>query len=151
MPSTTEYQTLNQYTGTDALGAATTIVAPDMKTACAVYEEQEQEDATTMQCTKTNIRCVLPEMFVSFETVVYDPSGLADKSCTATPARYTLKAGTKQVFTATPGEGWEFVKWSIDDVPVDTEEGTKAVAMLEIPTSTAPVIIKAEFKQSVGG
>lgn len=47
-----EAQTLNQYVGTDAQGNGVTIVAPDMETACSVYNTQESTDPTIMQCTK---------------------------------------------------------------------------------------------------
>lgn len=143
------FETLNQYVGTDSLGVGTTIVAPDMKTACAVYEDQVKEDPTTMQCTKKEIRCVLPDVYVSFETLVEDPSGLAANTCKATPEKYTLLAGSKQVFTASAGEGWKFVRWTIDGAPVEGDEGTKAVAMLEIPASPAPIKIVAEFEQDI--
>lgn len=144
-------QTLNQYIGTDTVGNPTTIVAADMTTACQVYYEQESKDPVTMQCTKQNIKCVLPDVFVSFTTEVYDTTGASKASCTATPGAYTLLAGTKQIFTATAGEGWAFEKWQIDGVDVEGEEGTKAVALLTIPVSAAPITIRAVFKTSVSG
>lgn len=144
-------QTLNQYIGTDKLGNQTTIVATDMTTACQVYYEQETDDPVTMQCTKQNIKCVLPEIFVSFTTEVFDATGASAASCTATPGAYTLLAGTKQIFTATAGEGWAFEKWQIDGEDVVGEEGTKEVALLTIPSSTAPVKIRACFKTSISG
>ena len=144
-------QTLNQYIGTDKVGNPTTIVAADMTTACQVYYEQESADPVTMQCTKQNIKCVLPDIFVSFTTEVYDATGAATASCTATPNAYTLLAGTKQIFTATAGEGWAFEKWQIDGVDVDGEEGTKDVALLTIPASPAPIKIRACFKTSISG
>lgn len=143
-------QTLNQYIGTDSLGNQTTIVAADMTTACQVYYEQESDDPVTMQCTKQNIKCVLPDIYVSFTTEVYDPTGISASSCTATPDAYTLLAGTKQIFTATAGAGWAFEKWQIDGVDVDGEEGTKPVALLTIPPSTSPVKIRACFKTITG-
>lgn len=144
-------QTLNQYIGTDKLGNQTTIVAADMTTACQVYYEQETDDPVTMQCTKQNIKCVLPEIFVSFTTEVFDATGASAASCTATPGAYTLLAGTKQIFTATAGEGWAFEKWQIDGEDVEGEEGTKEVALLTIPSSAAPVKIRACFKTSISG
>lgn len=144
-------QTLNQYIGTDKLGNQTTIVAADMTTACQVYYAQETDDPVTMQCTKQNIKCVLPEIFVSFTTEVFDTTGASAASCTATPGAYTLLAGTKQIFTATAGEGWAFEKWQIDGEDVGSEEGTKEVALLTIPSSAAPVKIRACFKTSISG
>lgn len=142
-------QTLNQYIGTDKLGNQTTIVATDMTTACQVYYDQETDDPVTMQCTKQNIKCVLPEIFVSFTTEVFDATGASAASCTATPGAYTLLAGTKQIFTATAGEGWAFEKWQIDGEDVEGEEGTKEVALLTIPSRAAPVKIRACFKTSI--
>lgn len=142
-------QTLNQYVGTDKLGNQTTLVAADMTTACQVYHDQESDDPVTMQCTKQNIKCVLPEIFVSFTTEVYDSTGASKASCTATPGAYTLLAGSKQIFTATAGEGWVFEKWQIDGVDVEGEEGTKDVALLTIPSSSSPIVIKACFKSSI--
>lgn len=144
-------QTLNQYIGTDKLGNQTTIVASDMTTACQVYYDQESDDPVTMQCVKQNIKCVLPEILVSFTTEVFDTTGAAAASCTATPGAYTLLAGSKQIFTATAGEGWVFEKWQIDGVDVIGDEGTKAVALLTIPSSTSPVKIKACFTPSISG
>lgn len=145
MPTVTA-QTLNQYVGTDAQGNATTIVAPSMTEACQVYYDQETDDPVVMQCTKQNIKCVLPEILVSFSTEVWDATGSSATSCSATPRAYTLTAGTQQVFTAIPGEGWEFEKWQIDGVDVDGEEGAKATALLTIPSSAAPVVFRAVFK-----
>jgi len=144
-------QTLNQYVGTDKLGNQTTIVADSMTVACQVYNEQESDDPVMMQCTKQNIKCVLPEVFVSFTTVVTDSAntGGAEASCTATPKAYSLLAGTEQIFTATPGEGWVFEKWQIDGVDVTGAEGTKPVALLKIPTSASPITIQAVFKTNI--
>ena len=141
-------QTLNQYIGTDAVGNQTTIVAEDMTTACEVYAEQESKDPVLMQCTKQNIKCVLPTQYVTFNTVVKDSAGedtAATAGCTATPLTYTLAAGTEQIFTATAAEGWSFTKWQINGTDVTGEEGTKAVAMLTIPASPTPVEIRAVF------
>lgn len=150
MPNTVTATTLNQYIGTDAQGNATTIVAPSMTEACQVYYDQETSDPVVMQCTKQNIKCVLPELLVSFTTEVSDSTGAAVTSCSATPRAYTLTAGSQQIFTATAGEGWEFVKWQVDGVDVEGDEGTKAVALLTIPPSTAPVKFKAVFQPVVG-
>ena len=70
-------------------------------------------------------------------------------ACSATPMAYTLLAGDKQVFTATAGDGWEFEKWQIDGEDVEGEEGTKAVALLTIPSKTSPVVFRACFKAVV--
>lgn len=144
-----EVQTLNQYVGSDSLGNGTTIVAPSMEVACNVYASQLNEDPVTMQCTKQNVRCVLPDVFVSFTAVAFDPTGVAQQTCSVTPGAYTLLAGTKQIFTAKPGEGWEFDKWQIDGVDVEGEEGTKEVALLTIPTANAPIEIRGVFRTSV--
>ena len=125
MPTVTA-QTLNQYVGTDAQGNATTIVAPSMTEACQVYYDQETDDPVVMQCTKQNIKCVLPEILVSFSTEVWDATGSSATSCSATPCAYTLTAGTQQVFTAIPGEGWEFEKWQIDGRELPTDTGSYA-------------------------
>lgn len=138
-------KTLNQYVGTNSVGLQTTIVAADMTTACEVYYNQETSDPVTMQCTKQNIKCILPAVNVSFTTEVYDTTGTAKTSCTATPEAYVLAAGTQQLFTAKAGEGWSFTKWQIDGEDVAGDEGTKAVALLTIPESTSPVVIRAVF------
>ena len=141
-------QTLNQYIGSDSVGKQTTIVAADMTTACEVYHEQEDADPIMMQCTKQNIKCVLPKTYTTFNTVVKDNSGgntAATAGCAATPVNYTLEAGTTQVFTATAADGWEFTKWQIDGVDVEGEEGTKAVALLTIPASPTIIEIEAVF------
>lgn len=141
-------QTLNQYIGTDSLGNQTTIVAEDMTTACEVYHDQEDADPILMQCTKQNIKCVLPTQYVTFNTVVKDSTGgntAATAGCTATPVNYTLAAGTTQIFTATAVEGWTFTKWRIDGVDVEGDEGTKAVALLTIPAAPTQITIEAVF------
>lgn len=147
-----EAQTLNQYIGSDAQGNQTVIVAEDMTTACGVYHEQEAADPTIMQCTKTGIKCVLPTQYVTFNTVVKNAAGEitpATAGCRATPVNYTLAAGTKQIFTATAAEGWEFTKWQIDGVDVEGEEGTKAVALLTIPAAPTQIEITAVFAPTV--
>ncbi len=144
-----EVQTLNQYIGSDTLGNGTTIVAPSMEVACKVYQDQLSEDPVTMQCTKQNVRCVLPDVFVSFTAVVYDPTGVAAQTCSVTPEAYTLLAGTKQIFTAKAGEGWTFDKWRINGEDVEGEEGTKDVALLTIPTANAPILVEGVFKATV--
>lgn len=144
-------QTLNQYVGTDKVGNPTTIVAADMTTACQVYAAQENGDPITMQCTKQNIKCVLPDIYVSFTTEVTDPTGVAvTAGCKATPNAYTLLAGSKQLFTAIPVEGWAFDHWEIDGVEVTGDEASKETAMLTIPASPAPIKISAAFRTHVG-
>ena len=145
-------QTLNQYVGTDSVGNQTTIVAEDMTTACTVYHDQEDADPIIMQCTKQNIKCVLPTTYTTFNAVVRDNAGgntAATAGCVATPVNYTLEAGTQQVFTATPADGWEFTKWQIGGVDVEGEEGTKAVALLTIPASPTVIEITAVFTATV--
>ena len=135
-------QTLNQYVGTDAQGNGVTIVAPDMETACNVYNTQESADPTIMQCTKRGVKCVLPDMYVTFNAEAYDPTGVAAATCSVTPGTYTVKAGTTQIFTAKAGEGWVFSKWQINGVDTEGEE----VAMLTIPASdTGLVTVRAVF------
>lgn len=129
-------ETLNQYVGTDAQGNGVTIVAPDMETACNVYNQQESADPNIMQCTKRNIKCVLPTQIVTFNAVPYDPTGVAATTCTVTPATYTVEAGTKQIFTATAGEGWTFDHWEIQGKTVEGD----AVALLTIPNSDTSVV-----------
>lgn len=136
-------QTLNQYVGTDAQGNGVTIVAPDMETACNVYNTQESADPTIMQCTKRGVKCVLPDQYVTFNAVAYDPTGTSSATCSVAPSTYTVTAGTEQIFTAKAGEGWVFDKWQINGSDVEGD----AVAMLTIPTSeTGMVEIKAVFK-----
>lgn len=150
MPVTAK--TLNQYIGTDSVGNQTTIVAEDMTTACEVYHEQEDADPIIMQCTKQNIKCVLPTTYTTFNTVVKDNTGentAATAGCVATPVNYTLEAGTQQIFTATPADGWEFTKWQIDGTDVEGEEGTRAVALLTIPASPTVIEITAVFTPTI--
>ena len=135
-------QTLNQYVGTDAQGNGVTIVAPDMESACNVYNTQERTDPTIMQCTKRGVKCVLPDQYVTFNAEAYDPTGTASATCSVTPGTYTVTAGTKQIFTAKAGEGWTFSKWQINGEDVDGD----AVAMLTIPTSeTGLVTVRGIF------
>ena len=58
-------------------------------------------------------------------------------------------AGTKQIFSAKAGEGYEFVKWQINDVDVADDNGSlikDSVAMLTIPSTDRTCNIKAVFK-----
>ena len=138
-----EAQTLNQYVGTDAQGNGVTIVAPDMETACNVYNTQESTDPTIMQCTKRGVKCVLPTQYVTFNSEAWDSTGTSAATCSVTPGTYTVTAGTEQIFTAKAGEGWRFSKWLINGV--DAEGGE--VAMLTLPTSeTGLVTVRAVFE-----
>lgn len=145
--------TLNQYAGTDELGVKTAIVAENMETACRVYAAENSKDPVIMQTTLKNIKTVLPITYTTFETTVFDAGGqdaalLA--GCRATPERYTLPAGDKQVFTAEESTGWTFTKWTMDGKDVVGDEGTKKVALLEIPKSATIVKIQAVFTAAVG-
>lgn len=153
-----QVQTLTQYTGTDKLGAPTTIVAPDMETACVVYKQQKSEDPVIMQTAKTGIACVLPNVMVAFTTKIASATaGETDAAaiaagCTCAPPAYTLFAGDKQVFTANAGEGWVFNTWKteggeLEGVAANTAELTKALALLTLPISPTPLTIQAVFKK----
>ena len=140
-------RTLNQYVGQDPQGNAITIVASDMETACKVYRGQQEVDPVTMQRVKQNIMCVLPENIVTFTAEVYcateTPTG-----CTVTPETYTIIAGSKLVFTAKEGVGFQFSKWLINGVEVTDESGavvTDKVALLTIPSGNNTCEIKAVF------
>lgn len=140
-----EAQTLNQYVGTDAQGNSVTIVAADMETACNVYNTQENADPNIMQCTKRNVKCVLPDTYVTFNAEAYDATGTAAATCSVTPGTYTVKAGTTQIFTAKAGEGWVFSEWQINGTKAEGD----AVAMLTIPASdTGIVTVRAVFTAS---
>ena len=142
-----EPRTLNQYTGTDPQGNGITIVAADMETACKVYKSQQEADPVQMQRTKQNIMCVLPENIVTFTAEAYAASGIAT-GCSVVPNTYTLIAGSKQIFTATAGEGFEFLKWQIDGVDVTDDVGSviaDAVAILTIPSGKNTCAIRGVF------
>lgn len=140
-------RTLNQYIGTDPQGNGITIVASDMETACKVYKGQQETDPVQMQRVKQNIMCVLPENIVTFKAEVYCATGIPT-GCSVTPEQYTIVAGSKLVFTAKPGEGFEFTKWLINGVEVTDESGTLVtdeVALLTIPSGNNTCDIKAVF------
>ena len=147
--ATVTAETLNQYVGTDAQGSRVTIVAPSMEVACNVYYEQESGDPTIMQCTQRNIKCVLPDQYVTFTAKAYDVTGAAETACTVAPAAYTVTAGTEQIFTAKGAEGWVFDNWTINGEVVKDAEGqpvTDTVTVLTIPASaTSRVEILANF------
>jgi hypothetical protein len=140
-------RTLNQYNGSDAQSNIITIVAPDMETACRVYRDQQEMDPVQMQRVKQNIMCVLPENIVTFTAVAYCATG-TPTGCSVTPEQYTIIAGSKLVFTAKEGEGFQFSKWLINGVEVTDESGaviTDKVALLTIPSGNNTCEIKAVF------
>jgi hypothetical protein len=144
-------RTLNQYNGSDDQGNVVTIVASDMETACKVYRGQQETDPVQMQRVKRNIMCVLPENIVTFTAEVYCATGIP-VGCTVTPEQYTIIAGSKLVFTAKEGEGFQFSKWLINGVEVTDESGavvTDKVALLTIPSGSNTCEIKAVFVPSV--
>lgn len=144
-------RTLNQYVGTDPQANQITIVAPDMETACKVYKGQQEADPVQMMRTAQNIMCVLPENIVTFRTEVYCATGIP-AGCTATPEQYTIEAGSKLVFTAKEGEGFQFAKWLINGVEATDDSGaiiTDKVALLTIPSGSNTCEIKAVFVPSV--
>lgn len=143
-------RTLNQYVGTDPQGNAVTIVAGDMETACKVYKDQQSTDPVQMQRTKQNIMCVLPENIVTFTAEAYAATG-TPTGCSVIPGTFTLLAGSRQIFTATEGEGWAFTKWQIDGVDVADDSGTlitDKVAVLTIPSGKNTCVIRAVFTVS---
>lgn len=145
-------RTLNQYNGTDPQGNVVTIVASDMETACKVYKGQQESDPVQMQRVKQNIMCVLPENIVTFTAEAYATSGIAT-GCSVIPGTFTIIAGSKQIFTATAGDGFEFTKWTINGVDVVDDEGilvTDPVAILTIPSGNNTCSIKAVFTPHVG-
>lgn len=145
-------RTLNQYVGTDPQGNQVTIVADTMEVACNVYKGQQSADPVTMQCTKKNIMCVLPENIVTFTAEAFSATGPAT-GCSVTPGTYTMVAGSKLVFTAQAGEGFTFSKWLINGVEVVDDEGsvvTDPVALLTIPSGNNTCTIKAVFTATVG-
>ena len=100
-----------------------------------------------MQRVKQNIMCVLPENIVTFNAEVYCATGIPT-GCSVTPEQYTIIAGSKLVFTAKEGEGFQFAKWLINGVEVTDESGvavTDKVALLTIPSGNNTCEIKAVF------
>lgn len=141
---------LNQYNGTDATGNTVTVVAEDMVTAATIYQTQQEAEPIILQRVKTNVLCKLPEIYVTFNAVPYDETTAAVTNlCSVAPEQYTVMAGTKQIFSAKAGEGYEFVKWQINDVDVEDDSGSlikDSVAMLTIPNTNRTCNIKAVFK-----
>ena len=149
-------QTLNEYKGTwgtESGGKTATVVADTMESAASVLNtEGEGIDPVIIQCVKSSIKVSMPAIYVSFVTEAVDASGVAQTACQAYPGQYTLLAGSKQIFTAVPGDGFEFVKWQIDgeDAYNDKEElATDAVSVLIIPSSASVITISAVFAASV--
>lgn len=152
----TNVQTLNQYSGSDGQGQGSTIVAPSMDIACKVYADQHptDPDPTIMQVMAKGISCVLPEVFVTFTTSVkadtdVNTAAAIAAGCRATPRNYTLLAGTKQIFTADAGTGWDFKEWDIDGVKSTEADAEKAVAVLTIPQAPTQITINAVFVKHV--
>lgn len=140
---------LNQYAGYDAEGNATVVVAADMETAVKVYNQDKEEDPVQMQTTKRQIRCVLPDIYVAFETETYDPTGgAATAGCRAYPSKGVVVGGDKQYFEASAKEGWRFVKWIVNGVEI---EDSTAIMELTIPTITTgdKVKVRAVFEEDL--
>ena len=119
-------QLLNIYSGTDATGNATVVVAEDMKTAADIYHQTNDADPIILQRTKAGVQCALPDVYVTFTAKCYNittSSAMTGSSCRVAPGTYTVLAGTQQIFTAFAGDGFEFVKWQIDGVDVVDTEG----------------------------
>lgn len=145
-------RTLNEYNGVDPQGNTTSIVASDMETACKIYKGQQSADPVQMLRVKQNIMCVLPENIVTFTAEAYSAAGPAT-GCSVIPGTFTLVAGSKQIFTATAGAGFELTKWQINGVDVVDEEGTlitDAVTMLTIPSGNNTCSIRAVFTPTGG-
>lgn len=146
---------LSQYNGTDSVGNTMSVVAEDMVTAAKVYNTQQGKDPIILQMVKQKVLCALPDIYVTFNAEAYDSTtAQVITSCKVTPETFVVVAGTKQIFTATTVEGYEFVKWQIDGVDVEDEEGnvvTDPVAVLTIPApdSGRSVTIRAVFQATV--
>lgn len=144
-------QLLNIYSCTDATANAETIVAEDMATAATIYRQTKDIDPIIIQRTKAGVQCVLPDFYVTFVAKAWNvTTGTVDKACKVTPETYTVLAGTQQIFTAMPADGYEFVKWQIDGHDVLDTEGelvTSPVYKLTIPDGEgARSEIRACFK-----
>jgi hypothetical protein len=132
--------TLNQYDGTFAVLGKKSVVALDMETAARVLNASYSEDPLLIQRVKEDIQVETPPTQVQFVTVVEDEAA-ALAGCTAVPEAFTVQAGTKQIFTATPVTGYHFVDWEILGSSVSSE----AVALLTIPESSTVLQIVANF------
>ena len=130
-------QLLNIYSGTDATGNATTIVAEDMTTAASIYKSTNDVDPIILQRTKANVQCALPDVYVTFVAEAYNTTtSSVDKACKVTPGTYTVLAGTQQIFTAIAADGYEFVKWQIDGV--DVLDGSGEIVSADVYKLTIP-------------
>lgn len=140
-------QLLNIYSCTDSTANATTIVAEDMETAAHIYRQTNDVDAIIIQRTKANVQCALPDVYVTFVAEAYNQTTQqVDRACSVTPGTFTVLAGTQQIFTAIPAEGYEFVKWQIDGVDVEDSDGV-SVMKLTIPEGTGSrTTIRGVFK-----
>lgn len=140
-------QLLNIYSCTDATANATTIVAEDMETAAHIYRQTNDVDAIIIQRTKANVQCALPDAYVTFIAEAYNQTTQqVDKKCSVTPGTFTVLAGTQQIFTAIPAEGYEFVEWQIDGTTVESSQGVD-VMKLTIPEGVGSrTTIRGVFK-----
>lgn len=144
-------QMLNIYSCTDATANAEVIVAEDMATAAKIYRQTKDVDPIIIQRTKAGVQCVLPDFYVTFVAKAWNlTTSMVDKACKVTPETYTVLAGTQQIFTAMPAEGYEFVKWQINGVDVLDSSGTVVsdpVYKLTVPDGEgARTEIRACFK-----
>lgn len=140
-------QLLNIYSCTDATANATTIVAEDMETAAHIYRQTNDVDAIIIQRTKANVQCALPDAYVTFIAEAFNQTtSQVDRRCSVTPGTFTVLAGTQQIFTAIPAEGYEFVEWQIDGTPVENSQGVE-VMKLTIPEGVGSrTTIRGVFK-----
>ena len=142
---------LNIYSCTDATANAEVIVAEDMATAAKIYRQTKDVVPIIIQRTKAGVQTVLPDFYVTFVAKAWNlTTSMVDKACKVTPETYTVLAGTQQIFTAMPAEGYEFVKWQIDGVDVLDSKGTivsDPVYKLTVPDGEgARTEIRACFK-----
>lgn len=142
-----EPQLLNIYSCTDATANATTIVAEDMETAAHIYRQTHDVDAIIIQRTKANVQCALPDVYVTFKAEAWNATTKqVDKKCSVTPGTYTVLAGTQQIFTAIPAEGYEFVKWEIDGEDVEDSEGVDVMKLTVPEGKGSRTTIRGVFK-----
>lgn len=140
-------QYLNIYSGTDATGNSSTVVAEDMTTAAKVYQQTHEADPIILQRTKANVLTVLPDIYITFRAQAFDQTtNQVTSKNRVTPKTYTVLAGTKVLFTAEADEGYEFVKWVINGEDVVGDEATSTVAYLTIPDTTNDCIVRGVFK-----
>jgi hypothetical protein len=146
----TDVKTLNRYACFDSVGAKVEVVAEDMATAVTVYRTSTEpnKDPQQVQTAATGIRCVLPDVYTTFNTSVYDTTGgAAVAGCMAMPTQGSVVGTTKQYFEAKAVDGWRFKEWQIDGVAV---EDSTPIMQLEIPvTRTGTCVIRAVFEEDV--